>query len=143
MSPSSVVYALDLFGVAVFAVSGALAAGRKGMDLFGVMVVSTVTAVGGGTLRDVLLDNQPLFWVRDVNYLLVAFGAAVLPGAILLFQFEGRGVEVPPYRGEPDCENRAHRERGGDDYGDARSFQQHVQGGARHGGEGVDVAAQQ
>ena len=76
MSPSSVVYALDLFGVAVFAVSGALAAGRKGMDLFGVMVVSAVTAVGGGTLRDVLLDNQPLFWVRDVNYLLVAFGAA-------------------------------------------------------------------
>ncbi len=46
MSPSSVVYALDLFGVAVFAVSGALAAGRKGMDLFGVMVVSAVTAVG-------------------------------------------------------------------------------------------------
>ena len=78
MSPSSVVYALDLFGVAVFAVSGALAAGRKGMDLFGVMVVSTVTAVGGGTLRDVLLDNQPLFWVLDVNYLLVAFGAAAL-----------------------------------------------------------------
>ena len=78
MSPSSVVYALDLFGVAVFAVSGALAAGRTGMDLFGVMVVSTVTAVGGGTLRDVLLDNQPLFWVRDVNYLLVAFGAAAL-----------------------------------------------------------------
>ena len=78
MSPSSVVYVLDLFGVAVFAVSGALAAGRKGMDLFGVMVVSTVTAVGGGTLRDVLLDNQPLFWVRDVNYLLVAFGAAAL-----------------------------------------------------------------
>ena len=78
MSPSSVVYALDLFGVAVFAVSGALAAGRKGMDLFGVMVVSAVTAVGGGTLRDVLLDNQPLFWVRDVNYLLVAFGAAAL-----------------------------------------------------------------
>ena len=76
MSPSSVVYALDLFGVAVFAVSGALAAGRKGMDLFGVMVVSAVTAVGGGTLRDVLLDNQPLFWVRD--YLLVAFGAAAL-----------------------------------------------------------------
>jgi len=78
VSPSSVVYALDLFGVAVFAVSGALAAGRRGMDLFGVMVVSVVTAVGGGTLRDVLLDNQPLFWVLDVNYLLVAFGAAAL-----------------------------------------------------------------
>lgn len=42
MSPTSVFYALDLFGVAVFAVSGVLAAGRKGMDLFGVMVVSAV-----------------------------------------------------------------------------------------------------
>jgi uncharacterized membrane protein YeiH len=48
------------------------------MDLFGVLVVSAVTAVGGGTISDVLLDNQPLFWVRDVNYLLVAFGAAAL-----------------------------------------------------------------
>lgn len=91
MSPSPVIYALDLFGIAVFAVSGALAAGRKGMDLFGVMVVSAVTAVGGGTLRDVLLDNRPLFWIRDVNYLLVAFGAAALTLAYVRFFRPPRG----------------------------------------------------
>jgi uncharacterized membrane protein YeiH len=54
------IYLLDMFGVAVFAVSGALTAGRRGMDLFGVTVVAVVTAVGGGTLRDVLLD-RPVF----------------------------------------------------------------------------------
>lgn len=50
-------YLLDLFGVAVFAVSGALMAGRKSMDLFGVVVISTI---GGGT-RGVLLDRHPVF----------------------------------------------------------------------------------
>jgi uncharacterized membrane protein YeiH len=50
-------YVLDLFGVAVFAVSGALTAGRKSMDLFGVVVIAVITAVGGGTVRDLLLTG--------------------------------------------------------------------------------------
>ena len=50
-------YLLDLAGVAVFAVSGALAAGRTELDLLGVMVIAALTAVGGGTLRDVLLHR--------------------------------------------------------------------------------------
>ena len=49
-------YLLDLMGVAVFAVSGALAAGRTGLDLLGVIVIAALTAVGGGTLRDLLLE---------------------------------------------------------------------------------------
>jgi len=49
-------YVLDLIGIAVFAVSGALAAGRKRLDLIGVVVLAMVTAIGGGTIRDVLLD---------------------------------------------------------------------------------------
>ena len=61
-------YALDLLGVAVFAVSGALAAGRTGLDLLGVIVIASLTAVGGGTLRDVLLDRHPIFWVADPVY---------------------------------------------------------------------------
>ena len=56
------VYLLDLLGVAVFAVSGALAAGRTGLDLLGVVVIAAITAVGGGTLRDLLLDRHPIFW---------------------------------------------------------------------------------
>ena len=54
-------YLLDLIGVAVFAVSGAMVAARKEFDLLGVAVIATVTAIGGGTIRDVLLDRHPVF----------------------------------------------------------------------------------
>jgi uncharacterized membrane protein YeiH len=62
-------HVLELLGVAVFAASGVLAAGRKGMDLIGVAVIAMVTALGGGTLRDVLLDRHPIAWIADVSYL--------------------------------------------------------------------------
>lgn len=69
-------YLMDLAGVFAFAVSGALTAGRKGMDLFGVLVVAAVTAIGGGTLRDMLLD-RPVFWLADTAYLYVIAAAAL------------------------------------------------------------------
>ena len=69
-------YLMDLVGVFAFAVSGALTAGRRGMDLFGMLVVAAVTAIGGGTLRDMLLD-RPVFWLADTAYLYV-IAAAVL-----------------------------------------------------------------
>jgi uncharacterized membrane protein YeiH len=72
LEPAMIIYGFDLFGVAVFAVSGSLAAGRKHMDVFGVIVLGLVTALGGGTLRDALLDSGPVFWVDDPSYLLVA-----------------------------------------------------------------------
>ncbi|HKH09640.1 MAG TPA: trimeric intracellular cation channel family protein [Rubrobacter sp.] len=75
-------YVLDLFGVAVFAVSGALTAGHKSMDLFGVVVVAVITAIGGGTVRDLLLDRRPIFWIEDPTYLLVCVLAA---GATLAY----------------------------------------------------------
>src|SRR5215213_10227475 len=68
---------LEMLGVAVFAISGALAAGRKSLDLVGVVVTATVTAIGGGTLRDVLLDRHPVFWIADTANLWVIFAAAV------------------------------------------------------------------
>src|SRR4051794_35631200 len=70
-------YSLDLIGVAVFAISGALAAGRKHLDLLGVIVLGLVTAVGGGTNRDVLLARYPLFWLHDPAYLRVIVAAAL------------------------------------------------------------------
>ncbi|UTW07863.1 trimeric intracellular cation channel family protein [Pseudomonas benzenivorans] len=70
-------YLADLFGVAVFAITGALMAGRKSMDLFGVMVIAVITALGGGTLRDLILDNHPVSWIRDDTYIAVATLAAV------------------------------------------------------------------
>lgn len=68
---------LDLFGTGVFAVAGALVAGRKRMDIFGVIVVAMATAIGGGTIRDIVLERR-VFWVVDPLYLYVAAGAAVV-----------------------------------------------------------------
>ena len=59
------VQVMDFLGVAVFAVSGVLAAGRKHLDWFGVLVIAMVTAIGGGTLRDLLLGRHPIFWIKD------------------------------------------------------------------------------
>ncbi len=74
----TVLHAIELLGVAVFAVSGALAAGRRSLDLLGVVVIATVTATGGGTLRDLLLDRSPVFWIADTTYLYVCIAAALL-----------------------------------------------------------------
>jgi uncharacterized membrane protein YeiH len=74
-------YVLDLFGAAVFAVSGALTAGRKSMDHFGVVLIAVITAVGG-TVRDLLLDRRPIFCIEDPTYLLVCVLAA---GATLAY----------------------------------------------------------
>ena len=81
-SPEAVLYSLDLFGTAVFAVSGALAAGRRHMDLFGVLVIAAITAVGGGTARDLLLDRHPVFWIADLTYL-----GVIAPSALLTFAY--------------------------------------------------------
>jgi uncharacterized membrane protein YeiH len=75
--PTSFLYALDLVGIGVFAISGALAAGRKSLDLIGVMALALATAVGGGTIRDVLLDRHPIFWLVDPAYLIVIIGSAL------------------------------------------------------------------
>ncbi len=55
----NLLYTLDLIGTVAFAASGALAGVRRGMDLFGIMVLAMVTAIGGGTLRDLLLGDLP------------------------------------------------------------------------------------
>ncbi|MFL5382465.1 MAG: trimeric intracellular cation channel family protein [Longimicrobiaceae bacterium] len=68
---------LEMLGVAVFAISGALAAGRKSLDLVGVVVTATVTAIGGGTIRDLLLGRHPVFWIADTANLWVIFAAAL------------------------------------------------------------------
>jgi uncharacterized membrane protein YeiH len=73
-----IIYLLDLFGTAVFAVTGALIAGHKRMDIFGVVVVAVVTAIGGGTMRDVVLGATPVFWVDDARYLIVSVAAALV-----------------------------------------------------------------
>ena len=69
---------LFLIGITAEAMTGALAAGRERMDLFGVMIVASVTAIGGGSIRDVLLGHYPLIWVEHPSYLaLVALASIV------------------------------------------------------------------
>ena len=70
-------YVLEHFGVAVAAITGVLAARGKRVDLFGVIVLALVTAFGGGTLRDMLVGDTPVFWVRDPNFLLSATVVAI------------------------------------------------------------------
>ena len=67
---------LDYAAVAVFAITGALVASRSQLDIVGFIFIACLTALGGGTLRDVILDRPPL-WVTDPVTLLVASGAAV------------------------------------------------------------------
>jgi uncharacterized membrane protein YeiH len=69
---------IDYAGVAVFAVSGALAAGRKSLDLLGVVVIALVTAIGGGTVRDLLLDRHPVFWIAEPTYIVIIVVSALL-----------------------------------------------------------------
>ncbi|KXI29838.1 trimeric intracellular cation channel family protein [Paraglaciecola hydrolytica] len=68
---------VDLAGVAVFAVAGTLMAYKKHMDGFGVVVLASVTAIGGGTLRDMILD-LPVFWVQDPSYFYAIIAAALI-----------------------------------------------------------------
>ncbi len=69
---------LDVAGVAVFAASGALTASRQQMDVVGFALVATVTGIGGGTIRDLLLGTGPVFWVFAPSYLFLCVGVAIL-----------------------------------------------------------------
>ena len=75
---SRIRYVLELLGVAVFAISGVLTAGSKSLDWLGVAVIAVVTAIGGGTLRDLLLERHPIFWIADPTYLVACLAATAL-----------------------------------------------------------------
>ncbi len=75
---SMLLYMIDLFGTAIFAISGVLLAGRLKMDPFGVVVLGSVTAIGGGTIRDMALGATPVFWVTQTTYLWVIFITCLL-----------------------------------------------------------------
>lgn len=62
-------YLIDLLGTLVFAISGCIVAYEKKFDLFGGFVLGMVTAIGGGTLRDLLIGSTPVSWTKDLNYL--------------------------------------------------------------------------
>lgn len=71
-------YLLDIIGTMAFALSGALTAMNKRLDPFGVLIIAFVTAVGGGTLRDVLIGKTPVGWMLNLNYVYVIFISYIL-----------------------------------------------------------------
>jgi uncharacterized membrane protein YeiH len=70
-------YYLQMLGTAVFALTGVLAVNRRGLDVFGAMVLGIVTSLGGGTVRDLTI-RAPVFWLQDTNYLWVALFASIV-----------------------------------------------------------------
>lgn len=105
---TSLLYLIDMFGTAVFAVSGVLLAGRLKMDPFGVMVLASVTAIGGGTIRDMALGATPVFWIKDTNYLWVIMITCALT-MLLVRRPKTRVVDFARVRCDWPCGFRRNR----------------------------------
>lgn len=81
----SILFAIYLVAITAEAMSGALAAGRRNMDIFGVAVIAFVTALGGGTIRDLILGGFPIGWTRNPELVLVVISAGLLTTVIAPF----------------------------------------------------------
>ncbi len=71
-------FIIDILGTMAFAISGVLVAMDKKLDMFGVFIIAFVTAVGGGTLRDMLIGNTPVLWMRETTYVFVIAGTVII-----------------------------------------------------------------
>ncbi|CCV28017.1 TPA: trimeric intracellular cation channel family protein [Yersinia enterocolitica] len=69
---------LYIIGITAEAMTGALAAGRRQMDMFGVIIIASATAIGGGSVRDMLLGHYPLGWVKHPEYIVIVAVAAIV-----------------------------------------------------------------
>ena len=76
--PTHFLYIIDILGTISFAVSGAFLAMEKKLDPFGVLVLAFVTAIGGGTLRDMMIGNLPVSWLTNATATIVIFSSAVI-----------------------------------------------------------------
>lgn len=103
MTEISLFFILDLLGTTAFAISGALSAMNRRLDLFGIFIIAFVTAIGGGTLRDVLIGSTPVTWMENITYIyligVVAIFAIIfrkklnyLKKSLFLFDTIGLGV---------------------------------------------------
>jgi uncharacterized membrane protein YeiH len=89
---TALLHALYLVAIVAEAMTAALVAGRREMDWFGVMLLGCVTALGGGSMRDVLLGDYPLTWVEHPHYLLLTGGAALFTIAVARYMHKLRNV---------------------------------------------------
>ena len=93
----------DYVGTFVFAISGTLTAAQKRLDIFGAMMIGFATAVGGGTLRDMMLGVMPVTWIRSIDYFLIVMLGVVVTAVFqrfvlrlksLLFLLDAIGIGV-------------------------------------------------
>ena len=70
-------YTIDILGTIAFAISGVLVAMNKKMDPFGILIIAFVTAVGGGTLRDILIGETPVGWMTNMTFTYVILASAI------------------------------------------------------------------
>lgn len=82
------IYFVDIFGTGIFAISGVMTAIQKKFDLVGSLVIGFVTAVGGGTLRDLLLGETPVGWLQDRNYFIV-----IILGYLVAYLFREQALK--------------------------------------------------
>jgi len=95
VNSATLLYWIMLAGVALYAITGVLEAGRKGMDVVGACAVGLATAAGGGTVRDLLIGRQ-VFWISDQTYMLAALGAALAAFFLLrIIKFPARLFLIP------------------------------------------------
>lgn len=85
---------LYVIGITAEAMTGALSAGRKNMDWFGVMFVASATAIGGGTVRDILLGHYPLTWVKHPEFLVITCVAGVLTTGVAKWVIKFKGLFI-------------------------------------------------
>lgn len=69
---------IDLLGTVTFAISGVFAAMQKKLDVFGILIIAFTTAIGGGTIRDMMIGDLPVSWIRNINYSITIFVSAVV-----------------------------------------------------------------
>jgi uncharacterized membrane protein YeiH len=75
---------IDILGTAAFSISGVFAAMEKKLDIFGIFIIAFITAIGGGTIRDVIIGDFPVSWIRNTNYSIVIFASAAI--AVLFYK---------------------------------------------------------
>lgn len=69
---------IDILGTVAFAASGVYAAMQKRLDIFGVLIIAFITAVGGGTIRDIMIGDTPVSWIRNINYSIIILSTVVV-----------------------------------------------------------------
>ncbi|MEK9727331.1 MAG: trimeric intracellular cation channel family protein [Candidatus Margulisiibacteriota bacterium] len=91
----SMFYIIETLGIIAFAISGMILARKKSFDIVGIYIIGGVTALGGGTIRDVMLDIQPLYWIQHSEYPLILLAIAILMASLKKVTIQEKWLVIP------------------------------------------------